>query len=207
MGRQIDQHCVLPDHVPIGNEPEGIATDGQYVYWTNYPADAIGRADLDGTDVVSKFIAANGVPEGVAVAGLQQNLPASGRSCTASSAPILLGFWFPKLGVYAVGWGQAAPPTLSNGGASANGTISDITWSSWGGAVAQGQGLNPIYKPGGGYYPKPAVIRLRVSSIRRCTPRSPLSYTTLMTREQTVPGGRLGPWPTVGANLCKGEGI
>jgi hypothetical protein len=111
------------------------------------------------------------------------------------------------LGLYAVGWGEAAPPTLSNGGASASGTISDIKWSSWGGPVAQGQGLNPIYKPEGGYYPKPAVIQLRLSSIRPCAPRSLLSYTTLMTREQTVPGGPLGQWLTADADLCKGEGI
>jgi len=110
-------------------------------------------------------------------------------------------------GPYAVGWGEAAPPTLSNGGASASGTISDIKWYSWGGPMAQGEGLNPVLREPAGYYAKPAVIRLRLSSVRLCSPHGPLSYTKLDTREQVVPGGAFGPWETADPDLCLGEGI
>lgn len=208
-GSAADQHCVVPKAVPVGNEPEGVATDGRYVYWTNYPGDEIGRANLNGTGVTSRFIPAKGVPEGVAIGGLgePEDLPASSDRCALSAAPVLLGLRFANMGHYAVGWGEAAPPTLSNGGASASGTISDIKWSSWGGPLAQGQGLNPIFRPGGGYYSKPAVIQLRVSSIRRCTPGGPIVYTKLLTREQAVPAGPLGPWEVADPDLCKGEGV
>jgi virginiamycin B lyase len=207
-GSHVSQHCVEPTAVPVGNELEGVATDGQYVYWTNYPGDSLGRADLDGTDVNSRFISVKGVPEGVTVAGPQRPVRVTAsRGCAPSPEPIMLGVHYADMGLYAVGWGEAAPPTLSNGGASASGTISDIKWSSWGGPVAMGQGLNPIFKPQGGYYSKPAVIQLRVSDIRRCSPHGPLAYTKLETRGQARPGGTCGPWETAGTNLCTGEGI
>jgi virginiamycin B lyase len=211
-GTGVDQRCVVPTSVPVGNEPEGVATDGQYVYWSSYPGNAIGRANLDGSAGVSQLIAANGVPEGVAVHPQRSTAASPGGSCIESPEPILLGVKAASLepeslGPFATGWGQVAPPTLSNGGASANGTISSISWSTWGDALAEGQGLHPIYKPEGGYFDTPAVVQLRVADIRRCTEGGPLSYTTLMTREQTVPGGDFGPWQTDGADLCQSEGI
>jgi len=74
------------------------------------------------------------------------------------------------------GQDQAAPPTVSNRGAAASGTISDIEWNSWAGAVAVGQGLNRIFEPKGGYYPKPEQIlagaalrtKCRQNAQRRC---------------------------------------
>lgn len=128
--------------------------------------------------------------------------------CVASPEPIFLGTRSGfDLGPYATGWGEVAPPSLSNGGASASGTISSISWSSWGGPVATGQGLNPIFRPQGGYYSKPAVIQIQLSNVMRCTQGAVLSYTTLRTREQSVPGGPLGPWYTADTNLCQGEGF
>jgi virginiamycin B lyase len=211
-GTDVSQRCVVPTAVPVGNETEGVATDGQYVYWSNYPGNAIGRANLDGTSAVSGLIAAAGVPEGVAVYPQRSMAASTGASCAQSPEPVVLGIKPSSLkpgslGPYATGWGQVAPALLSNGGASPNGTISNISWSSWGGPVAEGKGLNPIYMPNGGYYDKPAVIQLRVADIRRCTPGGPLSYTTLMIREQIVPGGAFGLWRTDAADLCKSEGI
>jgi len=44
-----------------GNNPAGLAVDGQYVYWTNTFSSSIGRANLDGTGVDQSFISdANG---------------------------------------------------------------------------------------------------------------------------------------------------
>jgi len=48
--------------------PEGVAVKGRYIYWANLGANSIGRADLDGTDVRQRFIAADH-PYGVAVDG------------------------------------------------------------------------------------------------------------------------------------------
>ena len=39
-----------------GNNPAGLAVDGQYVYWTNTFSSSIGRANLDGTGVDQSFI-------------------------------------------------------------------------------------------------------------------------------------------------------
>lgn len=99
------------------------------------------------------------------------------------------------------GWGQQQPTILYNGG-DASGTIFGIRWSSWGGAVAVGRGANPLLKLAGGYYGRPAVVELRASEIRRCTPNGPLAYSRLITREQDKPGGPFGPWGIDQPDMC-----
>jgi virginiamycin B lyase len=49
--------------------PEGVAVDGQHLYWTNNLNNAIGRANLDGTSPNQSFIASASAPQGVAVDG------------------------------------------------------------------------------------------------------------------------------------------
>jgi virginiamycin B lyase len=203
-GTDATERCIAIANVPIGNVPEGLALDSQHVYWSNYPADSIARANLDGTSVNEHFDTIQGVPEGVAI----DTNPTIGASpadlppCPPSRAPILLGPKHYEPGPYAEGWGEAAPATISNGGASASGTVSSIHWSSWGGNVAVGHGLNPIFKPQGGYYSRPAVIELRASVIKRCTPGGPLVYTRFSTREPSKPGGPFGSWSAWASNMC-----
>jgi hypothetical protein len=103
------------------------------------------------------------------------------------------------------GWGQVRPAHLFNGG-DPSGDISKIHWSSWGGKVAAGLGKNAIFKPGGGYYPKPVKIQLRASDLGRCTPGGRLTYRRLHTREPSKPGGPYGKWyvwTSYHRNLCK----
>jgi hypothetical protein len=105
----------------------------------------------------------------------------------------------------ACGWGTQAPHYLTLGG-DASGTITDIRWTSWGGPVATGEGLNRIFRPQGGYYPKPVVVRLRAYDIGRCAPRETTAYRRLVVREPKRPGGPLSSWfgfSTSGANwIC-----
>ena len=127
---------------------------------------------------------------------------ACSRVIAPSRAPILLGLKHYEPGLYGEGWGEEAPATISNGGASASGTVSNIHWSSWGGKVAVGRGLNPIFMPQGGYYARPAAIELRASAVKRCTPGGPLVYTRLTAREPSKPGGPFGRWFTWAPNMC-----
>jgi hypothetical protein len=97
---------------------------------------------------------------------------------------------FPSGGL---GWGTPRPKTLFNGG-DPSGYISKITWTSWGGSIATGSGLNPIFKPQGGYYPNPVKIQLRASSIGICYSGGPRTYRRLIAREPSRPGGPMGHW-------------
>jgi hypothetical protein len=91
---------------------------------------------------------------------------------------------------------------MSNGGAAASGTILEIHWRSSGGKIAIGRGLNPTYRPHGGYYRQPVVIELRASLIRRCKPGGRLVYTRFTAREQLRPGGPMGKWFAWAPNMC-----
>jgi virginiamycin B lyase len=202
-GTAVNQRCLTAIKAPLGNVPEGLAVDSEHVYWTNYPADTIGRAKLDGSGVNERFIAVKGVPEGIAVLGNAASVSTVSR-CGTSKPPRLLGPTGQAAGPYAVGWGETAPPIVSNGGAAASGTISQIHWSSWGGRVAVGRGLHPEYTPHGGYYPKPLVMEVRASAIRRCMPGGRLVYTRFTVREQVRPGGPMGKWGAWAPNMCVG---
>jgi hypothetical protein len=89
------------------------------------------------------------------------------------------------------GWGTAHPHVIYNGG-DASGSITNVHWSSWGGAVARGRGRNPIFKPHGGYYRRPVVALLKAVDIGPCEGRD--AYLRLLIREPRRPGGPLGPW-------------
>ncbi|HEY2052953.1 MAG TPA: hypothetical protein VGH14_03355 [Solirubrobacterales bacterium] len=92
---------------------------------------------------------------------------------------------------YGKGFGTAEPSEIFNGG-DPSGSISDIKWSGWGNPSAIGYGLNPIFKPHGGYYRKPARIELRATNLGKCGKRA--AYTKLEVRVPKKPGGKLGKW-------------
>jgi hypothetical protein len=94
-------------------------------------------------------------------------------------------------GAYGKGFGTAEPAEIFNGG-DPSGSVSHITWSGWGNPSAIGYGLNPIFKPGGGYYRKPARIELRATSLGECAGKA--AYTRLEIRVPKHPGGKLGKW-------------
>jgi hypothetical protein len=206
-GTAADQRCFVSGNAPLENVPEGLAVDGDHVYWTNYPANAIARTNLDGSEPHIHFITIAGVPEGVAVAarGDTPTTPGSTGKCVGPSGPpILFGPTNYAAGPYADGWGEVAPQTISNGGASASGTISRIRWRSWGGRVAVGRGRTPAYKPGHGYYRRLVVAKLRASRIGRCKPGGRLVYTRFTVQPQVKPGGRFGKRFAWDRNMCNG---
>jgi hypothetical protein len=92
---------------------------------------------------------------------------------------------------YGEGWGTAEPSEIFNGG-DPSGSVHDIKWSGWGNPSAIGYGLNPIFKPHGGYYRKPARIELRATALGKCGKRA--AYTRLEVRIPKKPGGKLGKW-------------
>jgi virginiamycin B lyase len=204
-GTDLHQRCIDAQTRPLETVPEDVAADSEHVYWTNYPADTIARSDLDGSNVNDRFIDVKGVPEGIAtrVTADGSSRTANERCSTVKPLP-LLGPTNQTLAYYAEGWGEIAPAVISNGGAAASGTITQIHWSSWGGNVAVGRGLNPTYTPHGGYYRKPVVIELRASNVKRCKVGGRPVYTRFTAREQVRPSGPIGKWFAWASNMCKG---
>lgn len=202
-GSHLWQRCIDAQTLPLETAPEGLTADEEHVYWTNYPADTIARANLDGSDIDSEFIRVGGVPGGVTT-GPNTMAPMWSGACQSSTPPLLLGPANQFAGPYGEGWGEVAPAVISNGGAAASGTVSQIHWTSWGEKTATGQGLHPEYTPHGGYYPKPLVMELRASDVRRCTPGGRLVYTRFTVREQVQPGGPMGKWFAWAPNMCAG---
>jgi hypothetical protein len=92
---------------------------------------------------------------------------------------------------YGKGFGTPEPAEIFNGG-DPSGSVRDIKWSGWGNPSAIGYGLNPIFKPEGGYYRKPARIELRATGLGKCG--STRAYTRLEVRIPKHPGGKLGKW-------------
>lgn len=92
---------------------------------------------------------------------------------------------------YGEGFGTAEPSTIFNGG-DPSGEVTRIHWSGWGDPTAIGYGLNPIFKPQGGYYRKPARIELRATGLGKCGKQA--AYTKLEVRVPKHPGGKLGKW-------------
>jgi len=202
-GTDVRQRCIDVQARPLETVPESLTADSEHVYWTNYPADTIGRANLDGSRRDDRYLVIDGVPEGIAVQS-RDNASVTPVGCRSTKPALLLGPVGQSVTSYASGWGEVAPAVISNGGAAASGTISDIHWSRWAGKVAAGRGLHPTYTPHGGYFRKPVVIELRASSVRRCKPRGRLVYTRLSAREQVRPGGRMGKWFDWASNMCVG---
>jgi hypothetical protein len=108
---------------------------------------------------------------------------------SAAANPVLGSKAF--TGKYGEGFGTAEPSTIFNGG-DPSGEVTNIRWTGWGNPTAIGTGLNPIFKPGGGYYRKPAMIELRATSLGKCGARG--AYTRLEARLPNHPGGKLGKW-------------
>lgn len=92
---------------------------------------------------------------------------------------------------YGKGFGTAEPSEIFNGG-DPSGSVTHIKWSGWGNPSAIGYGLNPVFKPQGGYYRKPARIELRATDLGKCGKRA--AYTRLEVRVPKHPGGKLGKW-------------
>jgi hypothetical protein len=104
------------------------------------------------------------------------------------------------------GFGSAHPHRIFNGG-DPSGTVSSIRWTGWGGAVAQGSGLNPIFKPQGGYFPHRARVLLQARRLGSCGAGP--AYTQLWIRLPQWPGGPRGPWWRWAAakTLCRAGAI
>jgi hypothetical protein len=92
---------------------------------------------------------------------------------------------------YGKGFGTPEPAEIFNGG-DPSGSVTQIQWTGWGNPSAIGYGLNPIFKPHGGYYRKPARIELRATGLGKCGSRT--AYTRLEVRIPKHPGGKLGKW-------------
>ena len=119
----------------------------------------------------------------------------------SASAAVLLGS-HSFAGKYGEGWGSAEPGEIFNGG-DPSGSVRNIHWRNWGDPTAIGHGLNPIFKPQGGYDRTPARIELRATDIGHCDGHR--AYRRLEVRIPKKPGGKLGPWFSwAGADsLCK----
>jgi hypothetical protein len=110
-------------------------------------------------------------------------------SAGAAANPVLGSKAF--TGSIGKGFGTAEPSEIFNGG-DPSGLVTKIHWTGWGNPTAIGSGLNPIFKPGGGYYAKPAKIELRATDLGKCGSRS--AYTKLEGRVPKHPGGKPGKW-------------
>lgn len=130
-------------------------------------------------------------------------------AAAAALTPVAIGAAeeAPRLGAkafaapYGDGFGAVRPSDIFNGG-DPSGHVFDIVWKSWGESVAIGHGRNPTFKPHGGYYRRPARIKLRAERLGRCGGHR--AYTRLSFRAPRRPGGPLGPWmPWSGASsIC-----
>jgi hypothetical protein len=138
----------------------------------------------------------------VAILGVASESAAHPQSSQASSHSIVLGAPLGARGTpkyvclvqpVKCGWGTAAPHYLTLGG-DPSGTITHVRWSTWGGPVATGRGLNWIFAPGGGYYPHPVAIELRAYDIGRCAPSGTTAYRRLVVCEPSHPAGPPGRW-------------
>jgi hypothetical protein len=103
------------------------------------------------------------------------------------------------------GWGTAHPHAFHNGG-DPSGGVNHIHWRGWGRPVARGRGLNPIFLPGGGYYPRPAHVLLRAQRIGTCPDGTGPAYTRLFLRSPQWPGGPRGPWFAWRSEICDQKG-
>jgi hypothetical protein len=92
---------------------------------------------------------------------------------------------------YGKGFGTAEPSEIFNGG-DPSGSVRNIKWSGWGNPSAIGYGLNPIFKPHGGYFRKPARAELRATDLGMCGKQ--VAYRKLEIRIPKHPGGKLGKW-------------
>lgn len=111
------------------------------------------QAKQDLAEVLADERVATHVRQPVAERVLAQHSPEGPGACRPQLPEVLLGSSKCDA-AFGAGWGQAAPPIIFNGG-DPSGSISQIHWTSWGGPVAFGYGLNPIFKPKGATTPDP----------------------------------------------------
>ena len=89
LGRaNLDGTGVNQSFITGASAPEGVAVDGQYLYWTNH-AGTIGRANLDGTGVNQSFITGASAPRALAVDAVQP--PTASITTPASGATYIQG--------------------------------------------------------------------------------------------------------------------
>jgi hypothetical protein len=129
------------------------------------------------------------IPILIAVCGLFGATAAGAEEAPAEVIPVLGSKSFAA--PYGAGFGKAEPEAIFNGG-DPNGEVREITWTGWGNPTAIGYGRNPIFKPQGGYYRKPARIELRATKLGNCGKQA--AYTRLEARVPKRPGGKLGKW-------------
>jgi hypothetical protein len=102
------------------------------------------------------------------------------------------------------GWGKAHPKTIDNGG-DPSGIVDHLRWTHWGHKKAFGKGKTFVNKPQGGFYRRPATIRLRASDLGMCHRK--LAYKKLYYRVAKKPGGRIQkhwhPWAVKGGDICQ----
>jgi hypothetical protein len=91
------------------------------------------------------------------------------------------------------GFGTEHPSRIFNGGVP-SGLVTQIHWTGWGRPTAHGRGLNPIYRPQGGYFAHRARILLRATKVGTCPDGTGPAYTQLWFRDPQWPGGPHGPW-------------
>jgi hypothetical protein len=131
-------------------------------------------------------------------------LCALGATLAASSAaaanPVLGAKAFAA--PYGSGFGTAEPKEIFNGG-DPSGSVRDIKWTGWGNPSAIGSGLEPLFKPHGGYYRKPGRVELRATKLGKCGGQA--AYTKLEIRAPKHPGGKLGKWQSWSGvkTICK----
>ncbi len=120
---------------------------------------------------------------------------------TQLSTPVLGSKAFEGRG--GVGWGTYRPTEIYNGG-DPSGMVIHIAWADWGKRRAIGYGLANVFKPDGGYFPRPLRSELQAFDLGHCTARGPSAYERLDVREPSRPGGPLGRWLgwSGGLNLC-----
>lgn len=181
MTMSVDQHCVEVSDVPVGNVQEDVVADGKWLYFTNYPADTIGRSNLIGTRIDAHLLATTEIPEGIAVVGDNETSAGVAGSCAASTPPVVLGEAL-RTG-FAAGWGEAAPPYISYGGAAPTNNITGITWTSWGSRSAYGHGHTPTQTPRTLQWHS-VLIDLQATGLKKCSRSGVVMYTELL---QCVP--------------------
>lgn len=98
------------------------------------------------------------------------------------------------------GWGTPSPSLLDNGG-DPGGKIDHVSWTSWGGGVAYGQGLQRRLKEKGGWTEREYPIQLRASDLGSCFGK--FAYRKLSVRPGSSEAGDWGDWVDPNGNVCQ----
>jgi hypothetical protein len=146
--------------------------------------------------------------------GCGSGAPAPRTSASMISAPLVVANatlgsarFFPAF-IHSKGFGSPHPSVIDNGGDPA-GYVRGTRWRNWGASTASGKGLGSAFKPQGGYYQEPVVVKLRAERLGDCNGRP--GYHRLLFRKQRRPHGKFGGWrswwPSPHDDLCGYSGI